>query len=404
MMTLGALPNIFLMLRNDGSVKIFKKEVQVLKHNFLMKLNLALLIFTLTFFLGVPSIYAVEGDKPMSAEEMRKAAAAKAAALAKPPPGGKWKATAKEALEALKLVGDVEEGEEIYTVCAACHLPTGWGDPLGVFPQLAGQHTTVMIKQISDIRAKNRDNPTMYPFAMQIEGAQDIVDVCSYIQTLKMNPNPRIGPGGPDWMLSNLRKEVWPISLDKIEQKVGNANFKKLKTIEEKEFKSKKEFLEALNNTIGAEEFKKHEAVILKNAHWETDLALGKTLYEKNCVKCHRDHGQGNFQETMPVIEGQKADDKPATEAAYYPVIAGQTYLYLLRQFSWIQIGKRRNANPDMVKQIKGFSFIDMKSVVDYAGRFKMQEGDWQEVGGEDEAGWGDDEEEEDDDKPAFMK
>jgi cytochrome c553 len=376
-----------------------------LKTNILVKSSKTLITVILALFLIVLSIYAAEGDKPMSAEEMRKAAAAKAAALAKPPPGGVWRATAAEALEALKLEGDVEEGEEIYTVCAACHQPTGWGDPLGVFPQLAGQHTTVLIKQISDIRAGNRDNPTMYPFAMQIDGAQDIADVCAYIQTREMNPNPRIGPGGPSWILSNLRKEVWPISLDKIQQEVGNENFKKLKTIEEKDFKSKEEFLEALKSIIGAEELNKHQALILKNADWETDLGLGKTLYEKNCVKCHRDHGQGNYKETMPVIEGQTAEaGKPAEEAAYFPVLAGQTYLYLIRQFSWIQIGKRRNANPDMVKQIKEFSFLDMKSVVDYAGRFKMKEGDWGEVGGEDEEGWDDDVEKEDDDIPAHLR
>lgn len=371
-----------------------------------MKSSKTLITVILALFLIVLSIYAAEGDKPMSAEEMRKAAAAKAAALAKPPPGGKWRATAEEALEALKIKGDVEEGEEIYTVCAACHQPTGWGDPLGVFPQLAGQHTTVLIKQISDIRAGNRDNPTMYPFAMQIEGAQDIADVCSYIQTREMNPNPRIGPGGPSWILSNLRKEVWPISLDKIQQDVGNENFKKLKTIEEKEYKSKQEFLEALNNTIGAGELQKHQEVILKNADWETDLNLGKTLFEKNCVRCHGDHGQGNWKEDPPVVEGQPVQaDKGKQEPAYYPVLAGQTYLYLIRQFSWIQIGKRRNANPDMVKQIKEFSFLDMKSVVDYAGRFKMQEGDWQEIGGEDEEGWDLGEDEEDDeDIPAHLR
>jgi cytochrome c553 len=373
----------------------------------MMKSSKTLITVILALFPIVLSIYAAEGDKPMSAEELRKAAAEKAAALLKSPPGGKWRATAEEALEALKLEGDVEEGEEIYTVCAACHQPTGWGDPLGVFPQLAGQHITVLIKQISDIRAKNRDNPTMYPFAMQIEGAQDIIDVCSYIQTLKMNPNPRVGPGGPSWILSNLRKEVWPISLDKIQQEVGNENFKKLKTIEEKEFKSKTEFLEAVKNTIGAEELKKHQDLIVENADWITDLDLGKQLYEKNCVKCHRDQGQGNWKEDPPVVEGQPVQaDTGKKEPAYYPVLAGQTYLYLIRQFSWIQIGKRRNANPDMVKQIKEFSFLDMKSVVDYASRFKMQEGDWQEVGGEEEEGWdlGEEKEDEDDDMPAHLK
>ncbi len=357
-------------------------------------------------FLIIPLNYAFGEDKPMSAEEMRKAAAAKAAALAKPPPGGKWKATAEEALESLKLKGDIEEGTEIYTVCAACHFPTGWGDPLGVFPQLAGQHTTVLIKQIADIRAKNRDNPTMYPFAMQIEGAQDIRDVCSYIQTLKMNPEPRVGSGGPSFILSNLRKEVWPISLDNLQEKVGDDNFKKLKSIEEKEFKSKKDFLAALTTAIGAGELQKHQAAILENANWESDLTRGKKLYEENCVKCHGDHGQGNWKDPVPQVEGQApAAEKGKLEPGYFPVIAGQTYLYLIRQFSWIQIGKRRNANPDMIKQIEKFSFLDMKSVVDYACRFKMKEGDWMEVGGgDDEEGWDLDGKEKDDDIPVNLR
>jgi cytochrome c553 len=376
-----------------------------LNSNVLAKASKILILLSIPLFLIVLSLYATAQEKAMSAEELRKAQAEKAAKLLKMPPGGKWKATAAEALEALTLVGDIEEGEEIYTVCAACHQPTGWGDPLGVFPQLAGQHTTVLIKQISDIRAGNRDNPTMYPFAMQIEGAQDIRDVCAYIQTLKMNPKPRVGPGGPSWILSNLRKEVWPISLDKIQQDVGNENFKKLKTIEEKNFKSKAEFLEAVKNTIGAEELKKHEAVILENADWVTDLALGKKLYEVNCVKCHLDHGQGNWKEDPPVVEGQPPPaDTGKKEPAYYPVLAGQTYLYLVRQFSWIQIGKRRNANPDMVKQIKEFSFLDMKSVTDYASRFKMQEGDWMEVGQDEEGGFGLGEDEEDEDIPAHLR
>jgi cytochrome c553 len=222
-----------------------------------------------------------------------------------------------------------------------------------------------------------------------------------------MNPNPRVGPGGPSWILSNLRKEVWPISLDKIQQEVGNENFKKLKTIEEKDFKSKEEFLEAVKNTIGAEELKKHQDLIVENADWVTDLDLGKQLYEKNCVKCHRDRGQGNWKEDPPVVEGQPAEeaDTGKKEPAYYPVLAGQTYLYLIRQFSWIQIGKRRNANPDMVKQIKEFSFLDMKSVTDYASRFKMQEGDWMPVGQDEEEGWDlGGEKEEDEEMPAFLK
>ena len=57
-----------------------------------------------------------------------------------------------------------------------------------------------------------------------------------------------------------------------------------------------------------------------------------------------------------------------------------------------------------MIKQIEKFSFLDMKSVVDYASRLKMREGDWQEVGDKDEAGWDLDAEEEDEDIPAHLR
>ena len=277
-----------------------------------------------------------------------------------------WGTKVKEALEALALEGDVEDGEEVYEVCAACHLPTGWGDPMGTFPQLAGQHATVLIKQIADIRAKNRDNPTMYPFAIQIEGSQDLADVSAYQQTLKMNPNPPRGPAGPSFIMGNMRKDSSDYSLDSLESKVGKTVFQKLKKLEEKEFNSKTAFIQALNTGLGPADLKKHQMIILKYADWSSDLKHGQKLYEKNCVQCHGDHGQGNYVE-------------------YYPVIAGQTYLYLVRQFHWIKVGKRRNANPDMVKQIKGFTDFDMRSVVDFSSRFKMRKGDWKKVEDDDE-------------------
>lgn len=38
----------------------------------------------------------------------------------------------------------------------------------------------------------------------------------------------------------------------------------------------------------------------------------------------------------------------------------------MLRQFEWIRDGKRRNANLDMVEQIKGFTDKDMQAVISY--------------------------------------
>ena len=44
---------------------------------------------------------------------------------------------------------------------------------------------------------------------------------------------------------------------------------------------------------------------------------------------------------------------------------------YLVRQFKWIKEGKRRNANPDMVKQVQNFSEDDIEAVLDYTSRLK---------------------------------
>ena len=108
-----------------------------------------------------------------------------------------WMAKDSEREEALHLTPNKDNGRDVYEVCSACHLPEGWGQTDGTFPQLAGQHRSVIIKQLADIREGHRDNPTMYPFALpsEIGGPQAIADVAEYISTLKMNPTPGLGKG-----------------------------------------------------------------------------------------------------------------------------------------------------------------------------------------------------------------
>ena len=110
-----------------------------------------------------------------------------------------WNAEGGEKSKAMTLEPDRENGIEVYEVCSACHLLEGWGTPNGTFPQIAGQHREVLIKQLADIRAGNRDNPTMYPFALPeaIGDEQAMADVTAYIAALPMNPDHGKGPWAP---------------------------------------------------------------------------------------------------------------------------------------------------------------------------------------------------------------
>lgn len=196
-----------------------------------------------------------------------------------------WMTQGGEREIALSLVPDHENGIEVYEVCAGCHLTEGWGKPDGTFPQLAGQHKEVLVKQLADIRSKNRDNPTMYPFALpeSIGDEQAMADVVTYIANIPMNPD----NGKGKW-----------------------------------------------DETTA-------------------EFAQGKILYDDNCVQCHGETGEGDAAE-------------------FYPLIQGQHYNYMFRQFEWIRDGKRRNANPDMIKQIKGFSDKDMAMVINYVSRIPV--------------------------------
>ena len=93
---------------------------------------------------------------------------------------------------------DIENGRRVYAVCESCHLPDGWGNRDGVYPQLAGQHASVLMKQLLDIREGRRENPVMYPFVQErtIGGYQDLADVVAYISTLPMTPNQGQGRWG----------------------------------------------------------------------------------------------------------------------------------------------------------------------------------------------------------------
>ena len=104
---------------------------------------------------------------------------------------------ARELEQALALSANLENGLEVYRGCAACHMPEGWGLSGGTVPQVAGQHRNVVIKQLADIRAGNRDNVSMAPYSSveAIGGAQAVADVAGYIDTLEISIDNGKGAG-----------------------------------------------------------------------------------------------------------------------------------------------------------------------------------------------------------------
>lgn len=189
----------------------------------------------------------------------------------------RWdKLTAEEA-QALRLKGDPARGRVAYEVCQGCHKPDGSGLADGAYPQLAGQHATVLIKQMGDIRAGRRDNPKMYPFAgKHMINVQEIADIATYLQQLPVPQDNGRGPG--------------------------------------------------------------------------SDLARGGELYREDCGTCHGDRGEGDA-------------------AKFYPVLAGQHYLYMVRQVKEIRDARRRNADPRMVKAVKDYTDAQIEAVSDYLSR-----------------------------------
>lgn len=193
-----------------------------------------------------------------------------------------WNEASGEKNEILKLKGNAERGRDAYHVCQGCHKPNGAGLSDGTYPQLAGQHATVLIKQMADVRDGRRENPKMYPFAgKHIIDIQEIADVAIYLQNMKIPHDNGKGPGNR--------------------------------------------------------------------------LERGKELYKNDCETCHGENGEGN-------------------DRKFYPVLAGQHYKYMLRQIRNIRDGKRRNANPKMVKVVQNYTDADAEAVVDYMSRLLMPE------------------------------
>lgn len=96
-----------------------------------------------------------------------------------------WNRAEKEKTLALSRKGDAVKGKEVYRVCQGCHLENASGKSGADYPQLAGQHVTVLIKQVVDVRSGRRDSPKEHPFlSEEVLSATDMADVAAYLNSL----------------------------------------------------------------------------------------------------------------------------------------------------------------------------------------------------------------------------
>jgi cytochrome c553 len=96
----------------------------------------------------------------------------------------------------LALAPDKNRGQAAFDDCAGCHRKDASGRATGAIPRLSGQHASVIVKQVLDIRSGLRVNPAMKPHVEEADlSAQTLADIASYLQSLPIAGRLGQGPG-----------------------------------------------------------------------------------------------------------------------------------------------------------------------------------------------------------------
>jgi cytochrome c553 len=97
----------------------------------------------------------------------------------------------------LALPGDVQRGKDAYAECQTCHRTDASGRAAFNIPRLSGQHASVVIKQLMDIRSGLRVNEDMREYMHDSDlTLQDFADMAAYLQSLPVAG--QIGQGPPE--------------------------------------------------------------------------------------------------------------------------------------------------------------------------------------------------------------
>ncbi len=128
--------------------------------------------------------------------------------------------------------GDAAAGKAKSAMCAGCHMADG-NSVNGMWPKLAGQHESYIIKQLQDFKAGDRVDPTMQPMAAGLS-EDDMANLAAFYssQTLKGGEaDPALVEKGKEiFMSGNAASGVAACSACHAPNGVGNpaANFPSL--------------------------------------------------------------------------------------------------------------------------------------------------------------------------------
>ncbi|MEJ2529961.1 MAG: c-type cytochrome [Gammaproteobacteria bacterium] len=103
---------------------------------------------------------------------------------------GKWLAVVSIVLVfaagVVQAEGDAAAGKAKSVVCMACHGPDG-NSVNPVWPKLAGQHPSYILKQLHDFKSGARKNDLMSPMAAPLT-EQEMADLAAYFSSQKQAP------------------------------------------------------------------------------------------------------------------------------------------------------------------------------------------------------------------------
>jgi cytochrome c553 len=162
-------------------------------------------------------------------------------------------AKAESAVPALPpgIKPDMDTGQQINGVCAACHGPLGQGGKKGEYPRIAGMTYEYLHDQLMKFKERKRVNLPMFPYTKDRElSDEDVVHIAAYVSQLKLITKPPVFKEDEDALVR----------------------------------------LQAMDKVFNV-------------PRAEGDVEAGATLYRKECASCHGAKGQG--KKKMPMLSGQ---------------------------------------------------------------------------------------------------